>query len=213
MFAGIVETKVFIIDIQEKPSGTQLTVERPSFFKDLKKGDSVSVDGVCLTVEALSNKGISFILGRETLEICSWSSRKWETHAFNLERSLKVGDRIHGHYLTGHVDGLGHLVSKNIKSSGWVFHFPYPLQVYMWKKGSIALNGVSVTINKVEKEKSLLMVHLIPETLRRTNLCHLEIEDIVHIEADYMAKAIYHHLAEKRSYIAKNEYGERNRHS
>ena len=209
MFAGIVETKALMINTQRKSSGLQLTVEYPPCFEDLKKGDSLAVDGVCLTVESLSDKGLSFILGKETLEVCSWFSRKWEKHVFNLERSLRVGDRIHGHYLTGHVDGLGRLVSKNEKSSGWIFEFSRQLKPYIWTKGSIALNGVSLTVNKVKKRKSLLAVHLIPETLRRTNLCHLEVGDIVHMEADYMAKAIYHYLAGNRKYIAQNKSIER----
>ena len=205
MFTGIVETKVFRVDFQKKSSGFQLTVSRPPFFKDLKKGDSMAVDGVCLTIEALSPDDISFTLGQETLEICDWLSRKWENHSFNLERPLKMGDRLHGHYLTGHVDGLGCLVSQNRDSSIWTFSFPRQLHPYIWSKGSIALNGVSLTINKIQEKESCLTVCLIPETLRRTNLCHLKIGDKVHIEADCMAKSVYHHFARVRGHIAENK--------
>ena len=205
MFTGIVEAKALGVNFQKKSSGLQLTVSRPSFFKDLKKGDSIAVDGVCLTTEALSSSHISFTLGQETLEICDWFSRKWENHAFNLERSLKMGDRLHGHYLTGHVDGLGCLVSQNRDSSTWTFSFPRQLHPYIWSKGSIALNGVSLTINKVQEKKNTLTVCLIPETLKRTNLYHLKVGDMVHIEADYMAKSVYHHFARKHKYVAENK--------
>ena len=203
MFAGITETKAFAIDTQKSSKGIHLKLERPTFFKDIKKGDSISVDGVCLTVESFSDKHLTFFLVKETLKICSWFSRNWTNHAFNLERSLLIGKRIHGHYVTGHVDALVQFVKKNKKSSEWVFQFPHEIKPYLWLKGSITLNGVSLTINKVGRKN--FTTSLIPETLRRTNLFDLNVGDKVHVEADFIAKAVYHQLASQRLYVAKKE--------
>ena len=203
MFSGIIETKSLIV--KYKKDTRTLELERPSFFEDLKKGDSLAVDGICLTIESLSDKSISFDLGEETLKVCDFALRKWENHVFNLERSLKFGDRVHGHYLTGHIDGLAPLISKNTGKKEWIFQLPQQFKPYLWPKGSIALNGVSLTINAVMRE-NFISVHLIPETLNRTNLSYLNVGDLIHVEADFMAKAIYHQTAQKKLFMAQTSY-------
>lgn len=171
----------------------RIKVKKPMEFSDLKPGDSIATDGVCLTVEAFDNETMTFALAAETLRVLSWSPN--EPHKLvgkkvNLERSLRFGDRIHGHLVTGHVDSLG-LVTK---SEGVGENLSLDIQVadsvlpFLWNKGSITLNGVSLTVNQLRA--SVISVGLIPETLKRTNLGALKVGDRVNVEPDYMAKAL-----------------------
>lgn len=171
----------------------RIKVKKPIEFNDLKSGDSIATDGVCLTVEAFDNETMTFALAAETLRVLSWSPdepQKLVGKKVNLERSLRFGDRIHGHLVTGHVDSLG-IVTK---SEGVGENLSLDIQVadsvlpFLWNKGSITLNGVSLTINQLRH--SVVSVGLIPETLKRTNLGDLKIGDRVNVEPDYMAKAL-----------------------
>ncbi len=169
-------------------------VERPSDFDDLKIGDSIATSGVCLTVEKFDARSITFALGAETLKITGWTEAKLTGARINLERSLRLGDRIHGHMVSGHVDATGR-VSAVVDLGGSVrldVEAPPQLLRYVWKKGSWAVNGVSLTINEVVNEAAFVIVShtLIPETLRRTNLGALKKGDPVNLEIDMMARGM-----------------------
>jgi len=197
MFSGIVESKAKLLQYTpHDPSHltAQIKIEKPSDFNDLKNGDSIAVNGICLTVATFDDNVIVFDLGTETLKLCVgvFSS---QPRIYNLERSLKLGDRIHGHMVTGHVDAMA-VVSK-IAASGASQLLTLQLQnsvhsAMVWRKGSLCVNGVSLTINDVHNEASVCTVEfcLIPETLTRTNLGDLKIGDKVTIEFDQMARAL-----------------------
>ena len=198
MFSGIVEACVKAEKITERGENIELTLQRPSFFDDLSVGDSVAVDGVCLTVESFSQEQMVFALAEESLKVLNWRSRFSNTSAtnwtFNVERSLRLGDRIHGHLVTGHVEGLGQVILVQDLGESRVIRFSLPNSVlpFVWKKGSVTVNGVSLTINQLQE--LTVEVCLIPESMKRTNLSLIAEGDFVHIEPDYLARAIARNL-------------------
>ncbi len=194
MFSGIVEATSATKNIQKRGDILQLTVFRPHDFNDLKAGDSISVNGICLTVESFDNESIQFALAAETLQITMWNEDSLKERRWNLERSLRLGDRIHGHMVSGHVDAMGEVKSiEGFQETRFLkVQVPEFLQPYLWKKGSITIQGVSLTINKIEN--FVLEVCLIPETLSRTNFGALNVGDMVTLEVDTMARAILQYL-------------------
>ena len=194
MFSGIVEAQAGLLSFTPKGSITNIELVRPEDWDDLKPGDSVAVDGVCLTIENLSEKSVSFALGLETLNVTKWSSSLHPGRVFNLERSLPVGARLHGHWVTGHVDGLG-LVEEVETNSDYVIlviAHPSEMRPYIWRKGSVAVNGVSLTVNTANGRT--FSVGLIPETLKRTNLTTLKSGDFVNLEIDQVARGLVHYM-------------------
>ena len=197
MFSGIVEAVSTIFSVQPGPSVTRISVKKPSTFNDLKIGDSVAIDGACLTVEELADDSIQFALGFETLKLLKWTENDLLDRKVNMERSLRYGDRVHGHFVTGHIEYLGKVTLSQSQGDSWLLDVEVdPAGVpHFWKKGSITINGVSLTINDVVENK--ISVCLIPETIKRTNLAALRMGDIVNVEADMMAKALVWHLNHK----------------
>jgi riboflavin synthase len=191
MFSGIVESVMPIIHSQELPNAYRIQIQKPEEFDDLKLGDSIACDGVCLTVEAFDSKAITFALAAETIRILEWKPEKFLHKKINLERSLRFGDRIHGHLVTGHVDSLGEVMKAELDGESLFIDVKVADSIfpYVWKKGSITLNGVSLTVNEVEGR--VLSVCLIPETIKRTNLGLLKKGDRINVEPDYLARAIH----------------------
>lgn len=192
MFSGIVELKSPITACDTRPGVLAITIARPAGFDDLHIGDSIAVDGVCLTLEKFSERHLEFALGPETLRITGWQSGSVLGRVVNLERSLRLNDRIHGHLVTGHVDGRGEIqaLERRGETLRMNIGFPADLRPYIWSKGSIAVNGVSLTINHVSPTH--FEVGLIPETLKRTNLGDLHEGDGVNLEIDNMARGLVH---------------------
>lgn len=190
MFSGIVESVKPILSSQELTNAFRIQIEKPSEFDDIKLGDSIACDGVCLTVEAFDQKQMTFALAAESIRVLQWNPQSWLGKRVNLERSLRMGDRIHGHLVTGHVDSLGEVRSAELQGESFFLRVRIAESVlpFVWKKGSITLNGVSLTVN--ELTGSELEVCLIPETLKRTNLGALKVGDKVNVEPDYMARAV-----------------------
>lgn len=200
MFSGIVEAKATIVRAEEIIPGklTRVWVAKPAQFDDLGLGDSVATDGVCLTVEAFDDKTIQFALAAETLAVTNWQTAKGAAglvgREVNLERSLRMGDRIHGHLVAGHVDAASRVVrTEDLGPDGdrtriVEVEIPKELRGMVWKKGSWALNGVSLTVNSVEG--GVASHCLIPETLLRTNLGQLKKGDLVNVEVDTFARAL-----------------------
>lgn len=193
MFSGIVEAKSRVIACARDRGVLRIVLEKPKSFDDLSVGDSVATNGVCLTVEAVDEDGIAFALGAETLRVTGWTEASLADAQLNLERSLRAGDRIHGHFVTGHVDAMGGVLEAADQGGSVMVRVQAPerLAPFVWRKGSWALNGVSLTINDVEDTAlGPIVSHcLIPETLRRTNLGHLKLGDRVAIEVDSAARA------------------------
>ncbi len=198
MFSGIIEARARVIETHKLQNTVQILVERPEAFTDISGGDSIATNGVCLTIEKFSDKTIQFTLGEETLKVTGWSAEKLLGQFVNLERSLRLGDRIHGHLVSGHVDTVGVVTSVEQNDSWFVsFHIPRLDRRYVWNKGSITIQGVSLTVNRVEGET--VEVCLIPETLLRTNLNLLAPQQIVNIEYDYWAKAFVNYQEQRQT--------------
>ncbi len=199
MFSGIVESVQPILKAESLPGVVRIEVQKPDFFNDLKLGDSIATDGVCLTVEAFSDRHIQFALAAETLKVLRWpEAASLSGRRVNLERSLRYGDRIHGHLVSGHVDSLATVINAEWQGESFLLTLEVEssLLPYVWKKGSVTLNGVSLTINELTGRS--LEVCLIPETVKRTNLGDLRPESFVNVEPDWMAKAFIRSL-EKRN--------------
>ncbi|MFZ4405183.1 MAG: riboflavin synthase [Pseudobdellovibrionaceae bacterium] len=201
MFSGIVESCQPVVRqhseefLNNQGQVLRLTIAKPTMFTDLSIGDSICCNGVCLTIESFSESEMQFALGAETLKVLNYSladmqnNKKFPWTVVNLERSLRFGDRIHGHLVAGHVEAVVPVTDISSWQEGsqvWV-QLPDQIKPYVWKKGSITLNGVSLTVNEIDDKT--LSVCLIPETLKRTNLQHLQKNDFVTIESDYFSKA------------------------
>lgn len=190
MFTGIIEEKSPILEVIAGDQSLQIKVVRPKSFDDIKVGDSIACNGVCLTLEDFNEANMLFTIGYETLQITGWTAQILEGQVLNLERSLRFGDRIHGHMVSGHVDSPSCVMDKK-----WVgdclllnFEIPEKHQSEIWAKSSVALNGVSLTVNSVENGQ--LQVCLVPETLRKTNLDQLQPGQKVNLETDYYMKGL-----------------------
>jgi riboflavin synthase len=192
MFTGIVEEVGAIVARQPRGPGARFTIA--CTFDDLALGDSVCVGGVCLTVDELAGRGFEIDATAETLERSTLKHLKVGTPV-NLERALKPSSRMGGHYVVGHADGIGRLLSKSPlgEATSMRFSVPGDLGRFVAAKGSIAVDGVSLTTNEVSKDT--FDVVLIPHTLRRTTLGALEIGSEVTIEVDLLARYVARQLA------------------
>jgi riboflavin synthase len=201
MFSGIVEAVEPILSSQSLTGAVRIQVKKPSHFNDLNMGDSVAVNGICLTVETVSDLAITFALAAETLLVLKMDASQLQGQRVNLERSLRMGDRIHGHLVTGHVDSQGLVCRAEASGESWYLDVEVSsaLAALIWKKGSITLHGVSLTVNEVRDR--VVSVCLIPETLKRTNLKDLKVGDFVNVEPDYFAKALVHNFGERLSVL------------
>jgi riboflavin synthase len=190
MFSGIVESVQPILSSQELPNAFRIQVKKPSEFRDIKIGDSIACDGVCLTVEAFDDSQMTFALAAETIKVLHWNPQSWLGKKMNLERSLRMGDRIHGHLVTGHVDSLGDVTYVEQLGESFFLRVSVKDSIlpYLWKKGSITLNGVSLTVNEIKNSE--VEVCLIPETVKRSNLGILSMGQKINVEPDYMARAV-----------------------
>ncbi len=190
MFSGIIESVQPILSSQALANAYQIRVQRPGEFDDIKVGDSIACDGVCLTIESFSDSELFFTLAAETIRVLKWQPDSWIGKKLNLERSLRFGDRIHGHLVTGHVDSLGRVVRAEAIGESFFLDVEVEDSIlpFVWTKGSITLNGVSLTVNQVQQK--VLSVCLIPETMKRTNLGELKLNASVNVEPDYMARAV-----------------------
>ena len=188
MFTGIVQSKSKKKKIIKKNFGAELSVEvENGFTKNLKKGDSISVNGVCLTVCSFAKKNIKFEIIHESLRLTNLI--KNSSMPLNLERSLKIGDEIGGHLVSGHIHGMGKVEEfKKGKEKILTISKPAAIKEYIFKKGYVAINGISLTVSSSSKKN--FSVSLIPETIERTNLADIKKGDYLNIEADQQTIAI-----------------------
>lgn len=193
MFTGLVETLGTITNLEPTGPGVRLSVRSPGVAEGTKIGDSVAINGCCLTVVAIAADVLSFEAGSETLSRTNLGKLVTGS-SVNLERSLKVGDRLGGHYVTGHIDAVGTLDARRDEGD-WSFlwfQVPRELTRQMASKGSVAVDGVSLTLVDVEEER--FSVALIPHTLAVTTLGKLAVGDVVNIETDVLAKYVQRQL-------------------
>ena len=192
MFTGIIEGIGKVIKINKNTtnrSALQLMVDLGKHSKGLKIGQSVALNGVCLSVTKISKNKCSFEMIDETIKKTDLGNLKIGG-IVNIERSLKVGDRMEGHFVLGHVDGVGIIkkIEKKPKEVKLWFEIPKKLSKYVVKKGSIALDGISLTVVDVKKNNA--SVCLIPHTMNVTNFNSKKISDKINIETDILGKYI-----------------------
>ena len=189
MFSGIVQEFSKKTEVKSKDYGINLSVRvTKKFTKGLKKGDSVAVNGVCLTVKKFNSDTINFDVIHESLKLTNLKSLNSEL-PLNLERSLKMGDEIGGHLVSGHIHSKGKILDfKKSKETLLKIELPKSIKGYVLKKGYVALNGISLTVVNVDSKS--FSVSLIPETLENTNLKFLKKGDLLNIEADQQTVAI-----------------------
>ncbi len=192
MFTGIIvgTGKVTKIDQQTKNrSAIQMTVNLGKYAKGLKIGQSVAINGVCLSATKISKNNCIFEMIDETTKKTDLGNVKAGS-TVNVERSLKVGDRLEGHFVLGHIDGVATItkIEQKPKEVKVWFKIPKNLTKYVVQKGSIALDGISLTV--VDAKKSIASVCLIPHTVKITNFKTKEIGDKLNIETDVLGKYI-----------------------
>ena len=193
MFTGLVECMGTVVDIVDESPGVRLRIDAGQVADDAVLGASVAINGCCLTVVAIENSILDFEAGSETLGRTNLGSLKIGSHV-NLERSLKVGDRLGGHYVTGHIDTTG-TVSERIDDEDWStiwFSLTPRWTKLMVEKGSIAVDGVSLTVVDVESKR--FSVALIPHTLEVTTLGQCQTGVVVNLETDLLAKYVQSQL-------------------
>ncbi|MEO0933094.1 MAG: riboflavin synthase [Cyanobacteria bacterium J06641_2] len=161
-------------------------------IQDLAHGDSVAVDGVCLTVEDVTKDGFIATASPETLRRTILSEVANQQRYVNLETSLRVGSKVGGHFVTGHVDGMGKLISAEQTATSWEMTFEALSKVdrYIVPKGSIAINGISLTVAEYEPENCQFKVAVIPVTYAETNLRDLIPGSLVNLEGDILGKYV-----------------------
>ena len=192
MFTGIIEGIGKVIKINKNTtnrSAFQMIVDLGKHSKGLKVGQSVALNGVCLSVTKISKNKCSFEMIDETIKKTDLGNLKIGG-IVNIERSLKVGDRMEGHFVLGHVDGVGIIkkIEKKPKEVKLWFEIPKKLSKYVVKKGSITLDGISLTVVDVKKNNA--SVCLIPHTMNVTNFNSKKISDKINIETDILGKYI-----------------------
>ena len=187
MFSGIVEELGIVKRISRQGGIVVFEIQADKVLGDTKIGDSISVNGVCLTVVKKEAKVLSFEAMPETVKVSNLGGLV-VSEKVNLERSLKVGDRISGHFVTGHVDCMGIIRKKMILNANLCFEIAFPVEFmkYAVKKGSVALDGIRLTV--ADKRANTLQVFIIPHTLANTTLSFKAQSDKVNIEFDILLK-------------------------
>ena len=188
MFTGIIQAVGRIAELKPTGQAARLTIDAGDLdMSDVAVGDSIACNGVCLTVTSLVPKGFTVDVSQETLRVTTGFG---VGHAINLEKSLRLADRLGGHLVSGHVDGSGEVATvKPVDGNREIaIRFPVELGRYIARKGSIAINGVSLTVNVVTADS--FSVNLIPHTLSVTNLKDLKPGNRVNLEIDIVARYV-----------------------
>ena len=192
MFTGIIIGTGKVTKLNPKPksrSAIQMTVDLGKYVRGLKIGQSVAINGVCLSATKISKNKCVFEMIDETIKKTDLGNVKAGS-IVNIERSLKVGDRLEGHFVLGHIDGVATItkIEKKPKEVKFWFKVPKKLVKYVVKKGSIALDGISLTV--VDAKKDIASVCLIPQTIKVTNFKSKNVGDKLNIETDILGKYI-----------------------
>ena len=193
MFTGIIETLATVIKVKESGQNKTFWVNS-AISPDLQVDQSIAHDGICLTVESVDSNLHQVSAVHETL--IKTTAGEWkEGTTINLERCMTLGDRLDGHMVQGHIDGTGRLLQKKSLEGSWEFTFSYPaaFAALMIEKGSITVNGISLTSFNVGKDN--FTVAIIPYTYEHTNLQYLKEGEAVNLEFDMIGKYIQRYLA------------------
>ena len=201
MFTGIVQATGTVVSLKHGHGGASLEVASRLDLSDVALGDSICVNGVCLTVTARSGAAVRFDLSPETLAVTAALA---EGDEVNLEKALRLSDRLGGHLVTGHIDGVGQVTAVKEIDGNKVMSVRAPrnLAPYIAAKGSIALDGVSLTVNEVEPLPdggAAFSVNIIPHTARETSFGDVKAGDKVNIEIDILARYLGRMLESRRT--------------
>lgn len=190
MFTGIIQAVGKVREPEPLGNGVRLTIVAPDLgLEDVKVGDSIAVNGACMTVVEKTDKEFKIDVSAESLSKTTGLDTFGEV---NLEKAMRLGDRVDGHLVSGHVDGVGQVESMEQIAESWklVIRAPRKLSPYLAYKGSITVNGVSLTINLVEDTAldTLVSINLIPHTVEVTTLKNLKAQSYVNLEIDLIAR-------------------------
>src|SRR5438874_858401 len=196
MFTGIIEHLGIISRLELSSGGGKLTINAPSLAPQLAISDSVAVNGCCLTVVHRTAENFSADLSGETLEKTSFASLKTGAHV-NLEQPLTAGKEFGGHFVLGHIDGTGRVAHLKPEGDSWLYgvEVPQNLARYIVSKGSITIDGISLTIARWQNR--IAEIAVIPYTYEHTNIRHRVPGDAVNLEADILAKHIERFLDQR----------------
>ena len=190
MFTGIIQAMGAIARVEQVGGDTRLVVDaRGLDTRDVAIGDSICVSGVCLTAVSIDAAVFAADVSTETLSCTTLGTLK-SGDCVNLEKSLRLADRLGGHLVSGHVDGIGRVVAvePDARSQRWTFELPAGLSRYIAAKGSVCIDGVSLTVNEVAPNR--FGVNLIPHTIDATTFQHKRVGDSVNIEVDLIARYV-----------------------
>jgi len=198
MFTGLIREKGRINSLKKKKAGLGIAVAAPVIRQGLNIGDSIAVDGVCLTVEELHPEGFEAYVSSETVAKSTLCSAK-PGQQVNIEPSLKVGDQLGGHFVQGHAEGVGTVVSleKKGEEAFLKVRLPESLMPAVAEKGSIAVSGVSLTVAEIKG--NVITTAVVPHTLRSTTLADLKRSSRVNIETDIIARQVVSFLKKHKS--------------
>ena len=188
MFTGLIEALGTVVSLEEKGEQARLSIVIP-FSDGLALGDSVAVNGCCLTVAGISGADIAFDVLAQTLRVTSLGNLAAGS-IVNLERALRMGDRLGGHFVQGHVDGTGAILSMEANGQDHVVEVSLPAEIHRLcvAKGSIAIDGISLTIAELKASSAVFWIT--PHTFSHTNLRDAKAGDTVNLEADMLAKHV-----------------------
>ena len=201
MFTGLVECMGTLLSLQQtgdknvggdiririQPDSQMESAGAHAFCADIREGDSISVSGVCLTALEVSDNAFSADVSKETLRLTSLAQLQVGA-SVNLEMALLPSSRLGGHFVSGHIDGLARVtsISHDARSQRWEFSAPQPLMRFIAVKGSVCLDGVSLTVNEVQGDR--FSVNLIPHTLAKTSFARRAVGEYVNLEVDLIAR-------------------------
>jgi riboflavin synthase len=199
MFTGLVQERGSVTTIVRAETSAQITIKAPLLAPQIKTGDSVSVDGVCLTATAVTADSFTADVMVQTLGVTSLGQIAAGS-AVNLELAARLDTRMGGHIVQGHVDGTGTLVALT-PGEQWMkceVKVDRSLLKYIVAKGSICFSGISLTVGEVNDETSVVTVWLIPETMERTSIATKKPGDLINIEVDVLAKYVERMMEQKK---------------
>ena len=188
MFTGIIQAVGHIDTITAFDEDLKLSIQAANLgLNDVQIGDSIAVNGVCLTVTRIDKTHFDVHVSKETLSVTTGLNSK---QAVNLEKALRLQDRLGGHLVSGHVDGVGQVTRFEQAGDCWLLAIraPHEISKYIAKKGSICVDGVSLTVNSIAQD--VFTMNIIPHTLEHTTFKHLKVADHVNLEIDLIARYV-----------------------
>lgn len=188
MFTGIIQTVGRIAEVIPHGEDCALRIAAPNMdFSDVQLGDSIAVNGVCLTVTALYSHAYQVMVSQATLAV---TAGLCHSSPVNLEKAMRLADRLGGHLVTGHVDGVGQIAKLEAVGECWLLQVSMPraLSKYVAQKGSLCVNGISLTVNAIAQ--NIASINLIPHTMQHTTMKYAKAGDTVNLEIDLIARYV-----------------------